>query len=435
MMAPVRIQFRATLTRLSLLGAFYAATISGCSVGVPVDSSDASIEPLSQGHVDHSAGPSTSQSASGSGGTERQHESDLPDKMNAIEDSESEVVAAVTTPTLSYRPGTAVPAEQPDPEAAPSSREEEEPCEPARSKMAGIPLSPFRGLVHATEWASRGEQSVDSGPNDSKQIAMTFIDSARSSIISIGLCTRVPAAQAYCGTWLTPQPDGMLYARVGGSDQHRRIMALAKWGDSLELLVTHDDRLEDPEDGQSRPRGAIQKSLSYGQHDFAITEYDNGFALQYGDVRREYAFGPWERRVGAQGTFETLDDPLLTNERFNDEGFYILGGSFYFAGTDGRNIGVIFDHAEPACSHKRELYIFSLQYGTVQSCLIFSGSDAFSLHASPGSYEPLDDIGLPPSGWLYTDPCTIFSRHVEGADFGGSSTDWPALAETILPPS
>lgn len=308
-------------------------------------------------------------------------------------------------------------------------------CEAMRPASIDVPSAPFRGLVHATEWRPRVGQTDASDDVESRLFQATFIDAAGGRISELGLCISAPRGHTHCGTFLIPQSDDILYARTGGSsDPLFRIMVLASWGLPLELLTEYQDRLSDPDDYASWPLGGHQKSLPYGEHDFVITDFDNGFALQYGSTRREYALGPWERWIGAQGAAEPPTEPLLTDDEFNDEGFYILGGSFSFAGSDGDHIGIVFDRAEPACAHIRELYIFSLQDGTVQSCLIFSGADAFSLVATPESFEPLSDIKLPPSGWLFTEPCIAFSRYVEGAEFGRDDTDWEAFAERVLQP-
>ncbi|WP_419946616.1 hypothetical protein [Candidatus Poriferisodalis sp.] len=53
--------------------------------------------------------------------------------------------------------------------------------------------------------------------------------------------------------------------------------------------------------------------------------------------------------------------------------------------------------------------------------------------ATSEPYEPLDDIELPPSGWLHTEPCISFGYL--GAEFGGEDTDWAAFAEVVLLPN
>ncbi|WP_419554471.1 hypothetical protein [Candidatus Poriferisodalis sp.] len=284
-------------------------------------------------------------------------------------------------------------------------------CASAGSLSALSPSAPFRGLVHA---GARERESETFGWV--LDIGFSYLSSSDYEVSR--LCLEVPQV-SYCQTWLGVFPHGLNFDVSGGVETGT---VRSNWDSLPQWQPGPPEVFEWP----GWPDPTFGRFLRYGNDTFELTEYANGFALEYQDIRREYYLGPWEPYRGNHDGRLSPDDALSGSE-------YDNYGTFYFAGTDGERIAIEYSHYEPACHYQRDLYIISLTEGIVEPCISFTSGDDFRLAASDGAYEPIEDVRLPPSGWLYETPCTIFSSSVRGARFGGPNTDWQALAELVFP--
>ncbi|WP_419554467.1 hypothetical protein [Candidatus Poriferisodalis sp.] len=203
------------------------------------------------------------------------------------------------------------------------------------------------------------------------------------------------------------RPDGLLFnAPISGDSGSLELNAHLRWGSALQFELEP----EDPSAWPPWPDGAWERTLPYGDYVFELADYGSGFVLEYGGIRREYHIGPWSHERVSASNIQPGDAPGHRHEPPDAplSGTADYYGIFFFAGTDGERIAIESVHNEPTCGAAREVYLISLRDGTVQTCIGTNG--AVRLAASPGSYTPLDDLRLPPSGWLYEQPCISYSH-------------------------
>ncbi|WP_419554469.1 hypothetical protein [Candidatus Poriferisodalis sp.] len=288
-------------------------------------------------------------------------------------------------------------------------------CASAWSLSALSPSVPFRGLVHA---GARERESETFGPV--LDIGFNYIHSRDQG--TTHLCLEIPGSW-YCQTSLGVFPNGLNLMITRDFEEGT---VRSDWGSPPQWQPGPSEVVEWP----GWPDPTFGRFLRYGNDTFELTEYANGFALEYQDIRREYFLGPWPPRHGNDDGL-TFSNAVLSGSEYDNY------GTFYFAGTDGERIAIEYSHYEPACHYQRDLYIISLIEGIVEPCISFYSGDDFRLAASDGAYEPIENIRLPPSGWLYEDPCTLFrpsvaSARFASARFGGPNTDWHAFSELVF---
>ena len=248
-----------------------------------------------------------------------------------------------------------------------------------------IPPAPFYGAVLVRQFY---DDFCD------RQVVEVRLHDARTR--STTLLTIPNASQLSCASHILPTGDGLefyVYKRRGPDWQirtnHYRVEL--PWGGrgAASLAAVHRGRPSN-DHFSSTPQMSWHDETTLGGTAITVQSHTNGVRLEAGGVVAGYALSP-------EGSRRPPEQTRLMGRYRLDESYVSLEG------TDGELVAFSWNSSPADCTPK-DVYVISMRSGELVACSSVFNGDMLLMAPEDGGLL-VDEIMLPPSGWLDKASC------------------------------